>query len=138
VVAHELYHVLGRTAHHGSGLVDHPAYTVHELTNEDTPIDQTGCRILRFVEMPPTAPPARGGTALVEKGCSACHGPSGKGTRRAPALRGTGRPIDAVELATRLGANAQAMCRSAGQLKIPQPTVNKDDLDRLVELLNAF
>lgn len=40
VIAHELYHTLGRTTHHGSGRVGHAAYTVRELIDEDTPIDQ--------------------------------------------------------------------------------------------------
>jgi hypothetical protein len=139
VIAHELYHVLGRTAHHGSGRVDHPTYTVRELTDEDTPIDQARCQILRFDGAPPAyTSRSHDGTSFAEKSCGLCHGAKGEGTRRAPALRGIGGPADALELATRLGINAQAMCRGAGQLKIQPPSVTKEDLERLVEFLNAL
>ena len=67
-----------------------------------------------------------------------CHGAKAEGTRRGPALRGAGRPGDSLELATRLGINAHAMCRGAGQLKMPPPAVTKEDLDRLVEFLNGL
>jgi hypothetical protein len=142
VIAHELYHVLGRTVRHGNGLADHPAYTVHELTDEDTPIDQTGCRI-RHLDHAPAAPTvsnarSRSQPAFVEKQCAVCHGSQGEGTHRGPALRGLARPADALELATRLGINAHAMCRAAGHLKIQPPSLDKGDLDRLVQFLNAF
>jgi hypothetical protein len=142
VIAHELYHALGRTAHHGSGRVGHAAYTVRELTDEDTPIDQDQCRILHWEEPAPpaadSAPRLSARNRFFDGSCAICHGAHAEGTRRGPALRGARRPGDAVELATRLGINAQAMCRGAEQLKIQPPAVTKVDLDRLVEFLNTL
>jgi hypothetical protein len=147
VFAHELYHVLGQTKHHGAGSVDRSNYTVRELT-ERTLLADTDCRILHVENTrtgTPVAntPPARTGSRrrgarkFADKLCNVCHGPAGQGSRRAPALRTPDRDVDAAMLAIRLGIDGPAMCRQADQLKMPAPTLGKQDIDDLVRFLNT-
>ena len=143
VVAHELYHILGRTMHHGSGAASVPAYTVEALTGDEFLIEDTECRILEpaaekgqvaAIELRGSS--RRGRTKFVEKHCDFCHGAEGEGTRRAPALRVPGHPLNAIELATRLGMEVRGMCRRAEQLKIVPPSLGQRDLADLVRFLN--
>jgi len=148
VVVHELYHILARTARHGSGPADHRAYTVQELTEERFELERGECRIVNaagahssgarqgILGWLPGSSKA-GQAKFVEKKCSVCHGARGEGTSRGPALRVAGRMIDAAELATRLGMESRAMCRRADQLKIPQPVLGASDIHDLVQFLNA-
>jgi hypothetical protein len=147
VFAHELYHVLGQTRHHGAGSVDRSNYTVRELTDRTLRTD-ADCRILHIENTLTAATgtstsPARTGSRrrgalkFADKLCNACHGPAGQGSRRAPALRTPDRDVDAAMLAIRLGIDGPAMCRQADQLKMQPPTLGKQDIDDLVRFLNA-
>jgi hypothetical protein len=146
VFAHELYHVLGRTRHHGAGSVDRSNYTVRELTDETLHTDGD-CQILHIEPSsslaPAGAPPRRTGSRrrgalkFAEKLCNSCHGPKGEGTRSAPPLRSPDRQVDSAMLAIRLGIDGPAMCRRADRLKIATPTLGKQDIDDLVRFLNA-
>jgi len=138
VFAHELYHVLGQTSHHGSGTVDHQAYTVHELV-EPTLSASGDCRLLEVQGATPgsRASRRRGKLKFAEKLCNVCHGSSGEGTKRAPPLRSPGRTVDAALLAVRLGIDGPTMCRNADRLKLDHPLLGKQDIDDLVRYLNA-
>jgi hypothetical protein len=146
VFAHELYHVLGKTSHHGAGTVDRSNYTVRELT--DLNLRASACQILHIE--PSGAPPEpaqvstrrtgsrrRGAAKFAEKLCNVCHGAKGEGTRKAPALRGPSHQVDAAMLAMRLGIDGPSMCKRADGLKIVPPTLGKQDIDDLVRFLNA-
>jgi cytochrome c553 len=138
VFAHELYHVLGQTIHHGSGAVDRSTYSVNELTapalgsNDD-------CRMLQVEAATAAAPGSRrrGKLKFAQKLCNVCHGPSGEGTKRAPPLRSPSRMVDTTLLAVRLGIDGGAMCRRADQLKLTHPLLVNQDLEDLVRFLNA-
>jgi hypothetical protein len=145
VFAHELYHVLGQTKHHGAGSGDKSNYTVRELTDRRLRA-VSDCRILRIENSQPGAanalPPTtgsghRGALKFAEKLCHVCHGPAGQGSRRAPALRTPDRPVGAAVLAMRLGIDGPAICRQADQLKMPPPTLGQQDIDDLGRFLNA-
>jgi hypothetical protein len=147
VFAHELYHVLGRTSHHGAGSVDRSNYTVRELTDRKLH-DDADCQLLYIEPSTPATPSPqaatqrvgsrrRGAAKFAQKLCNVCHGSSGEGTRRAPALRTANKPVDAAMLAIRLGIDGPAMCHRADQLKLVPPTLGKADIDDLVRFLNA-
>jgi len=139
VFAHELYHILARTTHHSHGVVAHSAYTVAELTDRRLRTD--ACQILRLQDTGAARPIGsslrRGKAAFVAKLCSTCHGSTGQGTRRGPALRTAGEPVDPALLAIRLGVDGPAMCRRAEQMKIVPPTLDARDIGDLVRYLNA-
>ncbi len=145
VVAHELYHILARRAHHGSGSVDRPEYTAGELLSDRLP--GTECRVLQLVDsrvFPASGPrseemtgSAKNGQAkFLEKRCSVCHGPRGEGTRHGPALRIGGRSVSSVMLAAQLGINGQAMCQRAKQLKLPPISFSAADVPDLMSFLH--
>jgi hypothetical protein len=137
VFAHELYHVLGQTSHHGSAPVDRSTYTATDLTEPKLPSSDK-CRLLEVQDQTPPARASRrrGKIKFFEKLCSICHGPSGEGTKKAPPIR-TAKPVDAALLAVRLGIDGGAMCRSADKLKLEHPVLGKQDIDDLVRYLNA-
>jgi hypothetical protein len=141
VVAHELYHILARRAHHGSGSVDRPEYTARDLVSDDFQLQETECRILQLansqVDFEGLAGSAKKGEAkFLKERCSACHGSRGQGTRNGPALRKGARPVSSVVLAAQLGIDSAAMCRRAKQLKLPPLSFSADDLPDLVRFLN--
>jgi len=147
-VVHELYHILGRTAHHGSGTVDHSAYTVQELMSDQFQLEDGECRIVEVSKSRPVAlrdllmgriPGSlkQGQIKYAEKGCSVCHGPNGEGTRHGPSLRAPGHLIQPSELATRIGIDGRAMCRRADQLKVVPPSLAQEDIADLVRFLNT-
>jgi hypothetical protein len=145
VVAHELYHIFARRAHHGAGSVDRPEYTAGELLSDRLP--ETECRILQLVDrraFPASRPrfeavmgSAKEGRAkFLEKRCSVCHGERAEGTRRGPKLRAGGRSVSSVTLAAQLGIDSQAMCRRAKQLKLPPISFSAADLPDLMSFLH--
>jgi mono/diheme cytochrome c family protein len=145
VFAHELYHVLGQTKHHGAGIVDRSNYTVRELTSPALRVDEN-CRILQLTKSTSeaTASPSgrtgsrrRGKLKFAEKLCNVCHGPTGQGSKRAPSLRTADRQVDAAMLAIRLGVDGPAMCRQADHMNLTPPSLGKRDIDDLVRYLNA-
>jgi hypothetical protein len=147
VLVHELFHILGRKTHHGSGALDRPAYSELDLVSDDFQLEATECHILQDSDsgVPPQGPgpdaaadsARRGRVTFVEHGCSVCHGAAGEGTRRAPAVRTRGRVTNPVELATMLAIDSAAMCRRAQQLKMAPPSLGRDELADLVRFLNA-
>jgi hypothetical protein len=140
VIAHELYHILGRTTHHGTMAGSRPVYTAQELTSDRFLLEEPECRILhvsgaRIDEDMGSS--KRGQDKYIEKKCGVCHGPKGEGTHRAPTLRVNGRFTSAAELAMKLALDAGAMCRSAGHLKIASPSLDVGDIADLVRFLNT-
>jgi hypothetical protein len=148
VVAHELYHILGRRAHHGSEAAGRPEYSVRELLSDRLEASETQCRVLQLVDeqaLPPGMLSSRepGGSAkkgrelFAEKHCPACHGERAEGTHRGPPLHATRESISAVLLAAKLGIDSQAMCRRAEHLKIPAFSLSPGDIPDLLRFLNA-
>jgi cytochrome c551/c552 len=138
VLAHELDHILARSANHTDRVIDQPTYSVEDLTDDRVPVP---AHILHSGNTVPT--PLRGGSASAGKsifsrnGCAACHGSEGQGTKRGPVLRAAGHFITAVMLATRLTRDEHRMADRAQSLKIPAPTLSESDLQDLVSFLNA-
>ena len=148
VVAHELYHILGRSTHHRSGPVDRPAYSVQELLGDDFGMDEAECRILQLADSRAVAASGaafgeavgsakKGAAKFIEKRCSTCHGAGGEGTRHGPALRSNGQPISDIVLTAMLGIDSRAMCHRADQLKIPPPSLKAEDIPDLLRFLNS-
>jgi hypothetical protein len=147
VVAHELYHILARRAHHGSGSVDRPEYTARDLVSDDFQLQETECRILKLVNSQsilagivdfegPTGSAKKGEAKFLKERCSVCHGSRGQGTRNGPALRKGAHSVSNVVLAAQLGIDSAAMCRRAKQLKLPPLSFSAGDLPDLVRFLN--
>ena len=147
VVAHELYHILARRAHHGSGSVDRPEYTARDLVSDDFQFEETECRILQLENSQaipvgignfagPAGSAKKGEAKFLKERCSVCHGSRGQGTRNGPPLRKGAHSVSAVVLAAQLGIDSAAMCRRAKQLKLPPLSFSADDLQDLVRFLN--
>jgi Cytochrome c len=139
VVAHELYHILGRSTHHSSRGVDRPVFTAQELVSDRFLLDESPYRILqsRTVKDPATRTPQSGRDMFRARGCASCHGTGGEGSRNGPALRIVGRFISPVGLAARLGIGSANMLRKAAHLKVPPPSVEESDIVTLVQFLNT-
>lgn len=139
VVAHELYHILGRSQHHSLHGVDQPAYRAQDLLSDRFLLDESSYRILNSrADTDQTGEAPENGSSLFRKrGCTACHGARAEGTRNGPALRAVGRFMSSVALAARLGIGATAMFRKAGRLKVPPPSVGEAEIDMLVRFLNT-
>jgi hypothetical protein len=142
VLAHELFHVFARTAHHSAHGVDQPAFSVQELLAERLVFDERepDFHILRLdPETPPeTAPgsPQVGKTTYVHGGCTACHGPEGEGTRHGPVLRLRGHLFNSVTLAAKLAKSEHQMYQRAQDMKVSAPYLGEDELNDLVSFLN--
>ena len=140
VLAHELYHILARTAHHGSRAVDQPTLTAAELLSDGFDIEGAQYTLLQAVPVAVRthSPSPKLGKAIFEsKGCGTCHGARAEGTRRAPALRIVDGFFTSVVLAAKLGIGANRMKATAKQLKVPPPSLSTVDLADLVSFLNA-
>uniref|UniRef100_Q01ZN0 Cytochrome c domain-containing protein n=1 Tax=Solibacter usitatus (strain Ellin6076) TaxID=234267 RepID=Q01ZN0_SOLUE len=149
VLAHELYHILARRSHHGSGSVDRPEYASRDLVSDDFQLQETECRILQLVNsgaIPSGIADIEGATGSAKQGeakflkerCSVCHGPRGQGTRNGPPLRKGAHAVSPVVLAAQLGIDSVAMCRRAKQLKLPPLSISAGDLPDLVRFLNGL
>jgi cytochrome c551/c552 len=139
VVAHELYHILGRTTHHSARGVDQPAYTAQELVSDRFLLEESPYQILRRGAIASQAGGTRvnGSSLFRDRGCTACHGAGAEGTRNGPALRAVGRFFSTVGLAARLGIGAKAMVKKANRLKVPLPSVDESEIALLVQFLNT-
>jgi len=141
VLAHELYHILAQTPHHGAG-VDRPAYTVQELLSDDFIFGEIASpiHILRpnpsLKSKQAQASPEAGRMVYLRNGCAGCHGAKGEGTTHGPVLHVAGRFLNSVVLAAKLGKGEKNMCQRAHDLKLPAPSLAEDDLEDLVSFLN--
>jgi mono/diheme cytochrome c family protein len=143
VLAHELYHVLSQTVHHGSSGVAQRSYTVAELMAEDfsfAEADQRALSALVAANRPHDSSTQHGaGESLFSRsGCINCHGAQGEGTSRGPSLRAGGRSLDAGRLAVRLAGKASQMYRRARAAGIQWPPLAKPEIEDLVTCMRAF
>ena len=136
-MAHELYHILARSAHHSSRGVDQPAYTAEELVNDRFLIDEAPYRVVQSNTKARSGPSKSGSSVFRDRGCTACHGQNGERTRHAPALRGADRSVSPVSLVARLGIGAGAMVRKAMRLKVTAPSVDEGEIEGLARFLNS-
>jgi mono/diheme cytochrome c family protein len=140
VLAHELYHVFSRTAHHGSSGVAQPSHSVRELLAVEFNFQETDARFLAALLNTGGSPEktARVGRSLYSgSGCPACHGRTGEGTRTAPPLRAAGKPWEAAAVAARLAGKASNMYQQARGLKMIWPSLRETDVQSLVTFLNS-
>ena len=145
VLAHELLHVFAGTAHHGSGGVAKPAFTESELLAGRFFFETAEFRTLRAglkqarlqnKRLRPAASPVSGRFIFEENGCARCHGPSGQGTKSAPALRAAGASADVKALAARLAQDALRMCtRAKATVGVSVPPLDDDEIADVASFL---
>jgi len=90
---------------------------------------------LHYLE--PGGSPDVGRSVFAWRGCGACHGTEGEGTRNAPALRGRASAYTAARLASDLwkhGARMQAQAQKEGQT---WPTLDESDVGNMLAFLNT-
>jgi mono/diheme cytochrome c family protein len=81
---------------------------------------------------------AQVGEMLFEsRGCSQCHGPSGRGLNQGPPLRGRGKAFNSIGLAAALWAHGPAMYKRARNLGIAWPQLAESDVGDLMAFLNT-
>jgi mono/diheme cytochrome c family protein len=90
---------------------------------------------LNYFDLAGTA--AAGQTLFGERGCSACHGGQAEGAQDGPALRGRGRPVTAITLATALWQHGPKMYQRTRERGLAWPTLNESDVGDVVAFLNA-
>jgi cytochrome c553 len=147
VLAHELFHVFAGTAHHGAGGVAKPAFTEGELMGGRFSFEAAEFRTLRAgmkqarlqnKRLRPDASPVSGRFIFEENGCARCHGPSGQGTKLAPALRVAGASADVKALAARLAQDALRMCsRAKGMVRTSVPPLDDDEIQDVASFLSG-
>ena len=89
---------------------------------------------LRYIE--PTGSSAAGKQAFVERGCAACHGNDGEGTRSGPGLRAGHKPYTAITFASALWRHGPNMIDRAEEMGKPWPRLEPKDIGNLVSFLN--
>ena len=143
VLAHELYHVIAETRHHGAGGVAEEAYSRDDLMAPRFAFAEADQRALD-ARLNPRAPGAAGdgpfgaGRSLfAESGCINCHGSRGEGASGGPSLRAAGRRWKAGNLAARLINKASVMYRRARDREALWHPLTKPDIESLVAYLNA-
>jgi mono/diheme cytochrome c family protein len=90
---------------------------------------------LHYLE--PAGSPHVGASLFVWRGCSQCHGEQAEGTRRGPALRGTGHTYTAIRLATDLWRHGSRMYEQSRKLGQPWPVLQETDVGDLLAFLNT-
>jgi len=139
VLSHELLHIFSRAKSHSSEGVDHPTLKPAELT-EEQPHLADDLRILKTTSghppQPSTGSAPAGEKEYRDNGCGACHGMRGEGTRRAPALRATGKSLTNIILAAKLTKHQKTMLKEAKKLKIPPPAFPEAEMADLISYLN--
>jgi mono/diheme cytochrome c family protein len=78
-----------------------------------------------------------GQTVFQDRGCGYCHGNGAEGAQEGPKLRGRGRSVTAITLATSLWQHGPKMYQRTSALGRPWPTLNETDVGDVVAFLNA-
>ncbi len=107
--------------------IDHPTLSAQEMTDIFAFLYS-----LRYSE--PSGSSHVGASVFQWRGCSRCHGQTGEGTARAPALHG--RTYNSINLAVALWRHGQKMQAETSQLGIGWPTLTEDDVGDLLAFLN--
>ncbi len=90
---------------------------------------------LRYFE--PTGSAFLGERVFAERGCAACHGSRGEGTKAGPALRADGEAYTAVSFTAALWRHGPRMIDRAEERGLAWPTLKATDIGDLVSFLNA-
>jgi cytochrome c553 len=149
VVTHELYHIFTGTRHHGNDDVAQPVYTGKDLLEdrfqfglkELTTLRRSFTPVLRGLRLAKGVPlqSPQAGQSLYQLGsCASCHGEQGEGSSVAPALRPSGKPVEAKAFASKLIKDLGHMYRGSGSQKGTPPPLNDDDIDDIVSYLNSL
>ncbi len=146
VLAHELYHALAKTKHHGSRGVGEPAYSADNLLMDEFRFDNGQVRKLQRTLLPsflqfagaiPRAAPV-GLSLFIESGCVGCHGTHGEGTVFGPAIRSLANSYGSAELSRRLNAKGPLMYERARRLGALWPPLGEKDVKTLAAFLRSL
>jgi mono/diheme cytochrome c family protein len=142
VLAHEIYHVVTETAHHGHSGVAQRLYTVEELMAADFSFAEVDRRVLSAlvaVNRPhdSTTKIGAGESLFARSGCIKCHGVQGSGGSHGPSLRGLGRSLDADQIVVRLAGTASKMYRRARAARIHWPRLARTEIEEIVAYLRV-
>ena len=144
VLGHELYHVFSETKHHNRDGVTQPGFTAGELLSDNFEFSEREFRslvtsklraILSFRKPYGDRAPRNGQEEYTVDGCGFCHGPEGRGTRRAPAIRG--KSLDPKALASHFGRKREDMYRLARNLKLSWQFPSDEEVAKIVAALES-
>ena len=149
VLAHELFHALTGSVHHGGEDITRSAYNVNDLLTDEFPVEQHTIDALHSALLPLFTErsnrsgykgDAAGGRELYQTaGCAACHGSNGEGSRQGPALRKPGRPpLAPLVLAGKLGKGIEKMYHSKRGRGPKPPVLNERQVVDLMCFLNTL
>jgi len=145
VLAHELFHIFAKTAHHGTAGVGKPAFTETELVSDEFELEPSEFRMLRASlrqarkqnsRLRKVASSFSGRFVFRESGCAQCHGISGEGTKNGPALRSGSKSLDAKTLASELSNNMAAMYARSKHVRASAPTLDEDEIADIAKFLS--
>jgi hypothetical protein len=146
VIAHELYHILAHTKHHGADGLAKRAWQPQELLAAAFRLNPKEMQTLRF-QIVPTLLQSNGiiSKAVVEpgkatyirSGCVGCHGIGANGSQWGPSLYSAGNSIDYARLRLRLADTQTMMYRCARDLGVLWPTLTEADSYDLVTFLKS-
>ena len=145
VLAHELYHVLTRSRHHGPSGVAEPAYTQSELLGSSFAFAESdqkalASRLLSYLKKKknPKDQPVTGPALFTEIGCIQCHGRQGMGgAMGGTSVRIAGQGLATEQLAARLADKDSRMYRQARETGRLWPELEKSEIESLVNFLNT-
>jgi Cytochrome c len=142
VVAHELYHALAKSKHHGSRGIGERAYSVEDLIIEEFRFENSQVRGLlssvlpSFLQVAGAFPRFASLNLIlfIKSGCVGCHATHGEGTAFGPALGSVASSYDFTKLSRRLNDKETLMYKRARRLGVLWPPL----ADKDVESLTAF
>lgn len=142
VLAHELYHIITETRHHGASGVAESSFKPSELLAGNFSFSEADQRVLwgrAAVQQGHASGKgliAAGGSLFTTMGCAHCHGSRGQGAHRVPAIR-AGGIVSLSELASRLTSHSSRMYRDAQSHGTSWRPLADSELEQLVNYLNA-
>lgn len=146
VVAHELYHILAHTKHHGSGGLAERAWKQQELMAVEFRFNQGDMQKLRSRLLPALlqvnglfgkSVAERQKVTFVESGCIGCHGLNGKGTQWGPSLQSARKSYNYARLRFRLADTRTEMYKRAQKLGVMWPSLTQAEVFDLAGFLKS-
>lgn len=144
VVAHELYHILAHTKHHGSGGLAERACKQQELMAAEFRFNQGDMQKLRLRLLPAVLQVnGLSGTVVVnpqkvtffQSGCIGCHGIDGEGAKWGPSLQSARKSYDYARLRFRLEDTHTKIYRRARELGVMWPELTEAEVFDLAGFL---
>jgi cytochrome c2 len=112
-----------------------PRFFADEMTDIQAFIRAQALRAVNRVELLPPPDPEQGGLLFRQKRCTACHGPSGRGTSHGPDLRTAIQQLRASEIAGELWNHSPVMSDSLRERGVVFPEFTGTELADVIAYL---